>query len=94
MTRLLIDLHALKETNAFGELSKLGWFPGLINITDSLKNYVLRDQPPLTEINKHNRLHVKPLLWAVVTRKEKIASINYALPDNGSCGHGRGGNAM
>jgi Reverse transcriptase (RNA-dependent DNA polymerase) len=63
--RLAIDSHALQESLARGELSRLGWIPGTENPADALtRSTVLKTDHPLIHLMRSNKITPQPDGWA------------------------------
>ena len=62
--RLQIDIFALKESYAKGELRKLTWIPGNNNPADALTKPILTATSPLWRLMKDNKLDTEALGWA------------------------------
>lgn len=65
--RLQIDVHALRESYARGELTRLGWIPGNKNPADTLTKISTlraRKPTPLDDIIRTNSFVTKPTGWA------------------------------
>lgn len=62
--RLQIDVAALRESYAKGELHRIGWIPGLANPADALTKQVLKDNSPLSLLVQQNHFMVELTGWA------------------------------
>jgi len=66
--RLQIDVHALRESHAKGELRYLAWIPGTENVADGLTKGLVDASHPLWKLIKSNEISVQPQGWVESSR--------------------------
>jgi hypothetical protein len=63
--RLAIDVSALRQSHSLGELSRIGWVPGIHNPADGLtRSAILKQDHPLIDLMVSNTLRPEPEGWA------------------------------
>lgn len=83
---LLIAIHALRESYACGELSKLRWLLGQQNPADLMTKGTVRLQSTLTYIMRTNRFKVETLVWVTLsTRKTEHIECKLWLTPYDAC---------
>jgi len=58
--RLQIDVHALRESHARGELRDLAWIPGAQNVSDGLTKGLIDASHPLWKLITSNEINFQP----------------------------------
>lgn len=90
--RLHIGIHSINESYSAEELTKLGWLSGALNPAGSMTKCKVRNTPPLMSNILDKKVSIKPVGWSnIVTRKQKLASVNYdgATSRDATAGHVR-----
>lgn len=68
--RLQIDIYALRQSYADGELDQIGWIPGTSNPADALTKINSCTTSPLQHLMTSNKLHIDPIGWASISTEK------------------------
>lgn len=65
----MIEIHALRESFADGELSKIAWIPRPTNVADAFTKQNTSQKTPIWKIMTKDTIELKPIGWETLLRQ-------------------------